>query len=413
MNTICLSAPSLLRAELRLPASKSISNRALVIAALGGDLEAVSGYSPCDDTMLLRRALAAPGKVVDIRAAGTSMRFLTAYLSATAGVSCLLTGTERMKARPIGPLVDALRQVGALVSYEGEKGFPPLSIEGRALQGGSVVMDGSVSSQFVSALLLIAPTWPKGLDLQLTGGIVSRPYIDLTLCVMHEFGAEADWTSATTIAVKPTGYRMKPFAVESDWSAASYWYEMVALAPKGDHEVRLRGLADGSRQGDSVARYLFSLLGVRTTFKGDEGVILRPSGRLVPRLEYDFSGAPDLAQTFVVTCALLGVPFSFTGLQTLRWKETDRIAALEKEMFKLGYVLRHESAGRLSWDGTRCEPQPEPVISTYDDHRMALAFAPAALRGSIAIENPEVVSKSYPAFWEDLREAHFELRVKS
>ena len=416
MNTYILSAPEQLRATVTLPASKSISNRALIIYALSGCRQLPANLSDCDDTEVIIRALETMPEVIDIKAAGTAMRFMTAMLAATSNfsplTSHLLTGTERMKHRPIKVLVDALRRLGADISYAGEEGFPPLRISGRQLEGGLLEVAGNISSQYISALLLIGPVLRRGLTLRLTGDIISRPYIDLTLCTMREFGADVEWTDVDTIEVKPKPYEPRPYLIENDWSAASYWYEMVALSPDIDAEVRLEGLMDGSRQGDSSVRYIFSLLGVKTTFSSSERMVtLRKSGHRVSRLDYDFTNAPDLAQTIVCTCCALGVPFHFTGLQTLKIKETDRIVALKTELRKLGYVLHDKNNRELSWDGT-LHPTPNtqhPPIDTYDDHRMALAFAPLSLVMPISINNPQVVSKSYPQFWQHLADAGFEI----
>ncbi len=394
-----------------LPSSKSISNRALVISALAGGGIMPANLSDCDDTDVIVRALRDMPDVIDIKAAGTAMRFMTAMLSVRPGTH-VITGTDRMKHRPIGVLVDALRRLGADISYEGEEGFPPLRITGCALDGGRLEMPGNVSSQYISALLMIGPVLRNGLTLSLTGDVISRPYIDLTLWMMGEFGAEAGWTDTRTVEVKPVPYTQSAYCIENDWSAASYWYEMVALGGPGS-TVTLTGLADGSRQGDSSVRYIFSLLDVKTAFSESSAgrpstVTLKNSGRCVPRLEYDFINAPDLAQTFVVTCAALGVPFHFTGLQTLRIKETDRIEALKAEMRKLGYVLDDAGGRELLWTGERCEPQAGAAIDTYEDHRMALAFAPLALKlGRIKINDPHVVTKSYPHYWDDLRRNGF------
>ena len=341
------------------------------------------------------------------------MRFMTAFLSVKDGEEHVLTGTERMRHRPIGILVDALRRLGADISYIGEEGFPPLRIRGHSLEGGLLEIPGNISSQFISALLLIGPVMRNGLTLRLTGDVISRPYIDLTLWTMREFGADAEWSDFETIVVKPIPYRQRPYYIENDWSGASYWYEMMALSRHKDDEIRLEGLMDGSKQGDSSVRYIFSLLGVKSTFETTQGgvpttVSLRHTGRCVPRLEYDFINAPDLTQTFVVCCALLGVHFHFHGLSTLKIKETDRIEALKTEMRKLGYVIHDVNGCELIWDGERCEPSYEAGIDTYEDHRMALAFAPAAFRtGGLRINNPQVVTKSYPRFWDDLRKAQF------
>ena len=409
-----IHAPQGLHTTVQLPASKSISARALIIAQLAGQsLDSISNLSDCDDTRAMMQALTSRSEVVDVGASGTAMRFLTAFFAATPGESHVLTGTERMLHRPIGILVDALRQMGADIVYEGEKGFPPLRINGRQLSGGSIELPATVSSQFISALLLVGPTLEKGLTLRLEGGIISRPYIDLTLCMMRDFGAQAEWTDVETISVMPTPYQPHPYVVENDWSAASYWYEMMALSRGTDDEVRLCGLMDGSRQGDSSVRYVFSLLGVKTTFETTEQgvptcVTLRRMPLRVPRLDYDFSGQPDLAQTFVVCCCMMGVPFRFAGLSTLRIKETDRIQALQTELAKMGYNIEVVDDCTLEWKGEVGEAAPQFSIDTYHDHRMAMSFAPASLRlPFISINDPQVVSKSYPAFWQHLLEAGF------
>ena len=410
-----ITAPAVLNHTVDLPSSKSVSNRALIIHALSGGGMLPQNLSDCDDTDVMIKALRDMPEVIDIKAAGTAMRFLTAYLAVTPGRHTI-TGTERMRHRPIRLLVDALRFLGAEVEYAGEEGYPPLRITGRPLDGGRIEIPGNVSSQYISALLMIGPVLRDGLRLHLTGDIISRPYIDMTLWIMGEFGAEAEWTDISTITVAPKPYAARGYNIENDWSAASYWYEMVALGGR-DSEVTLTGLMDGSKQGDSSVRYIFSLLGVKTTFgTTEEGVPttvrLSRNGHCVPRLEYDFINSPDLAQTFVVCCAALGVPFRFTGLQTLRIKETDRIEALKREMGKLGYVLRDVEGRELVWSGERCEPLPDAAVDTYDDHRMALAFAPLAMKwGRVRINNPHVVTKSYPHFWNDLKSSGFAIDI--
>ena len=412
MTQYRITRPKQLRTMVKLPASKSISNRALIIYALSDCCILPENLSDCDDTEVIIRALRNRPATIDIGAAGTAMRFTTAYLAATDSGEHVLTGTERMKHRPIKVLVDALRRLGANIEYEGAEGFPPLRIKGQRLEGGRLEIEGNISSQYISALLMIGPVLSKGLMLHLKGDIISRPYIDLTLWTMREFGADAEWSSVDTIEVKPKPYQARSYYIENDWSAASYWYEMVALSDDKEVEVHLQGLMDGSKQGDSSVRYIFSLLGVKTSFGSLKSgrptkVTLRKNGHCVPRLEYDFVNSPDLAQTFVVTCCAMGVPFRFTGLQTLKIKETDRIKALKTEMAKLGYTLKSSNDCELSWDGQRSAFSSPVVIDTYDDHRMALAFAPLALQQSITIANPQVVTKSYPQFWSDLRDAGF------
>ena len=399
-----LSAPSHIKATIQLPASKSISNRALIIHALSKGNDVLSNLSDCDDTKVMVKALTEGGEVIDILAAGTAMRFLTAYLSSTPGTH-IITGTERMQQRPIQILVNALRELGANIEYTRNEGFPPLRIEGAPLAGNEITLKGNVSSQYISALLMIGPILKNGLQLRLTGEVVSRPYINLTLQLMKDFGASARWTSDQSISVEPEPYRCVPFTVESDWSAASYWYQMASLSSEAD--IELTGLFRHSYQGDSRGAEVFARLGIETEYT-EEGIRLRKNGSYVKRLDEDFVDIPDLAQTFVVTCALLDVPFRFTGLQSLKIKETDRIEALKAEMKKLGYVLHDEDNSILYWNGERIEPQACPVIKTYEDHRMAMAFAPAAIHyPTIQIDEPQVVSKSYPGYWDDLRKAGF------
>ena len=409
-----ITPPRHVDTRILLPASKSISNRALIIHALTGGNVMPENLSDCDDTKVIIRALSHRPEVIDIKAAGTAMRFMTAYLSVTEGEHTI-TGTERMKHRPIGVLVDALRYLGAEIEYAGEKGFPPLRIRGRQLEGGRLEIPGNVSSQYISALLMIAPVLSKGLEMKLTGGIVSRPYIDLTLHLMHQFGVSAEWTDIDSITVEPQPYRQRPYTIENDWTAASYWYEVLALTDELGAKVVLPGIMDGSRQGDSAVRYIFSLLGIKTVFADREAdrltdATLTRHSCMLNRMDYDFTNQPDLAQTLIATCPVLGIPFHFTGLGSLRIKETDRIEAMKTEMEKLGYILHADSGTELSWEGDRCEPAAQPVIDTYEDHRMAMSFAPLAIRlGRIGINHPEVVSKSYPHYWNDLRKAGFHI----
>lgn len=410
-----VSCPKHIDISIMLPASKSISNRALIIQALTKGGMMPENLSDCDDTEVIIRGLGKQSEIIDIKAAGTAMRFMTAYLSATEGEHTI-TGTERMKHRPIGILVDALRYLGAEIEYVGEEGYPPLRIRGRQLEGGTLLIAGDVSSQYISALLMIAPILTKGLELKLTGNIISRPYIDLTLHLMHEFGVAAEWSDFDTIRVKPQPYQQRAYTIESDWSAASYWYEILALTDDTLSKVALQGLKDGSRQGDSTVRYIFSLLGIKTSFKekdvnGMPEALLTRHSRMLNRMDYDFTNQPDLAQTLIAVCPVLGIPFHFTGLGTLKIKETDRIEAMKREMEKLGYILHEEEGTALSWTGERCEPMTQPTIDTYEDHRMAMSFAPLAIKlGEIRINNPEVVSKSYPHYWADLRKAGFKIQ---
>ena len=404
MMQIKVTAPAKIHTTIQLPSSKSISNRALIINALGNGTHHPENLSDCDDTQVMIRALNDDKETIDIMAAGTAMRFLTAYLSVTPGTR-IITGTERMQQRPIQVLVNALRELGADIEYVANDGFPPLRITGRELRKDTISLPGNVSSQYISALLMIAPVLTNGLTIRLTGDIISRPYINLTLQLMNDFGVRAEWTDAHRLKVEPQAYHSTPFYVESDWSAASYWYQIVALSKEA--EVTLPGLFKDSYQGDSQVAGIFRSLGVETIYK-DKTVILKKNGKSVERLDYDFINQPDLAQTFVVTCALLNIPFRFSGLQSLKIKETDRMAALITEMRKLGYILHETDGSVLSWEGERCTTEEHPAIDTYEDHRMAMAFAPTCLAlPEILINNPQVVSKSYPRYWEDLRQAGF------
>ena len=404
MMQIKVTAPAKIHTTIQLPSSKSISNRALIINALGNGTHHPENLSDCDDTRVMIRALNDDKETIDIMAAGTAMRFLTAYLSVTPGTR-IITGTERMQQRPIQVLVNALRELGADIEYVANDGFPPLRITGRELRKDTISLPGNVSSQYISALLMIAPVLTNGLTIRLTGDIISRPYINLTLQLMNDFGVRAEWTDDHRFKVEPQAYHSIPFYVESDWSAASYWYQIVALSKEA--EVTLPGLFKDSYQGDSQVAGIFRSLGVETIYK-DKAVILKKNGKSVERLDYDFINQPDLAQTFVVTCALLNIPFRFSGLQSLKIKETDRMAALITEMRKLGYILHETDGSVLSWEGERCTTEEHPAIDTYEDHRMAMAFAPTCLAlPEILINNPQVVSKSYPRYWEDLRQAGF------
>lgn len=414
METYEIYPPRHIDAEVDLPASKSISNRALIIHALSGSDMLPANISLCDDTESIVDALSRNPRVVDVGPAGTAMRFLTAYYSITPGEH-VLTGTERMKKRPIAPLVDALRSLGADITYVEEDGFPPLLIKGARLPGGRVDVESNISSQFITALLLIAPALESGLELHLMGTAVSRSYIDLTLCTMRDFGADVEWTDVDVIKVNPKPYEPRTYTIENDWSASSYWYEILALIDDDRSKVALKGLRDASRQGDSMVRYIFSLLGVKTKMSGsvsagDSMATLTRHMRTLPRMEYNLVNSPDLAQTVVACCAALNIPFHFSGLDNLRVKETDRIEALVKELGKLGYVLHVVNDSELMWSGEKCDVSGE-AIDTYSDHRMAMAFAPLAIKfPGIRINNPEVVSKSYPSYWDDLRKVGFEIK---
>lgn len=406
MNYRIFPPDEMIEASIALPRSKSISNRALIINALTDGALPLTGIARCDDTDVTVAALASDGNEINIGAAGTAMRFLTAYYASCDGRTVTIDGSERMRHRPIRALVDALRQCGAEIEYAAEEGYPPLHITGKRLSGGNISLSASISSQYLSALLMIAPSMENGLTLTLEGEIISRPYILMTLSMMREWGIDSDF-SGNVITVKPGKYSPVAFSVEADWSAASYWYEIAALS-SGD--ISLKGLQSESYQGDSRLTDIFKNFGIITGFDEDGTAILEPSPDLTPRLNIDMSEQPDLAQTVAVTCCMLGIPFRITGLSTLRIKETDRLEALRKELDKLSFSITVERDSELIWNGERHPIFEEPAIDTYDDHRMAMAFAPVALYApGLIINNIEVVSKSYPGFWDDLQQAGFKI----
>ena len=399
--------PKKLVANITPPTSKSVSNRALMLQALCPEQRyTISNLAICDDTQHMQEGIAAKqagAPLIDIGATGTAMRFLTAYLSIKEGET-VLTGSERMQQRPIGTLVEALRTLGADITYINKEGYPPLRIHGCKLQGGSLEVKADISSQYISALLMIGPCLAEGLTLRLIGEIASRSYIELTLDLMRHYGATAEWIDEQTIRVDAGGYEDAPLSVEGDWSGASYWYELAAVAAHCGHEVDicLHGMRPDSKQGDRIIADWLKVEGLRLSDSSSEQLPKVAEGNNAP-LELDFTHCPDIAQTMAVTYCLLGIPYTFTGIRSLRIKETDRVAALINELRKLGFVLRAEGDEQLIWDGTRCAADENPVIVTYDDHRMAMAFAPAALcYEHLTIEHPEVVTKSYPGFWEDL-----------
>ena len=389
--------------EINLPASKSISNRALILNALAYSPYNIQNLSDCDDTRVTLKALDSNDTTFDIGAAGTAMRFLTAFLSKTVG-EWSITGSERMKNRPIKLLVDALNSLGAQIEYVEKEGFPPLKIYGSALTGGEISLNGGVSSQYISALMMIAPYMQNGLKIRLEGNVISVPYILMTKRMMKEFGVKVSFEN-NEIDVRPQQYKPVQYKVESDWSAASYWYEVLSIAGKG--QIFLSGLNANSSQGDSKVAELFEQLGVKTEYQ-PTGILLTSTDNFTDKFEYDFVNQPDLAQTFAVTCCLKNIPFHFKGVQSLKIKETNRIEALINELAKVGYVLFEPAESELAWKETspispmgRFEDAEIPSIRTYEDHRMAMAFAPIALKMPVIIENPEVVSKSSPTFWDD------------
>ncbi len=382
---------------INLPASKSISNRVLIINALSGASAPVINTAKCDDTDAMINALESQGSDFNIGHAGTAMRFLTAYLAQRSGV-WRITGSSRMEERPIGVLVDALRELGAEIVYEKREGFPPLKIKGGNMEGGAISVPASVSSQYISALMMIAPNMQNGLKLTLEGHIASKPYIEMTASIMRSFGAKVEWQGDNVVAIEPTGYSPVTYSVESDWSAASYMFQIASLLP--GVRIYLPNLLPESLQGDSGQVELWKILGVRSCFV-EGGVEIMGEVSELEQLEFNFNLMPDLVQSFAVACCLKGIKFRFTGVETLRIKETDRISALQNELLKLGYVVKAEGDSLLYWDGERVAAADEVTIATYRDHRMAMAFASAAIvRNGVIIADCEVVSKSFPTFWQ-------------
>ena len=401
-------APRRIEGEIDLPASKSISNRVLLLNALCATPGRLSNLAQCDDTDAVLSALAQPdASEVNIGAAGTAMRFLTAYFATREGREVVIDGTERMRQRPIGVLVDALRQLGADIEYVEAEGYPPLKITGTRLHGGALTVSGSVSSQYITAILLIAPVI-GGITLTIEGEIMSRPYIDMTLALMARYGVKAEWRE-NVIHVPAGEYTALDFTVEADWSAASYWWAMQAIVPQS--RISLKGLEPQSLQGDSRIAELMSQMGVTGNWCG-RYLDLRSNGGVgcCCSTFADLSGTPDIAQTLVVMLCLMGRPFRITGLRTLRIKETDRLEALRTELRKLGYVVKVEGDDAISWHFETTAAEASPHICTYHEHRMAMAFAPAAIRfPGLIIDDAQVVSKSYPLFWEHLRQAGFKI----
>jgi 3-phosphoshikimate 1-carboxyvinyltransferase len=380
-----------------LPASKSISNRVLIMDALAGKKSALHNLSDANDTQLMLKRVSSTEEVIDIEDAGTTMRFLTSYFSIT-NQNKILTGTQRMKERPIGILVNALRTLGVEINYTEKDGYPPLHIKGFPNQKTSdLKIRGDVSSQFISSLMMVAPKLPLGLTLELEGKIGSRPYIEMTASLMEKFGVTSDFTG-NKISVKPQQYKPTEFTVESDWSAASYWFAFTALAGKA--EITLPRITINSLQGDRAIIDIMKTLGVQAKVTGDK--ILLTKSETQKSISWDFTHCPDLAQTVAVVCAAKGISGTFTGLESLRIKETDRIAALQNELRKIG-------ADFVEIDNATCKVIPSSKLpghasfATYKDHRMAMAFAPLCTLMNVTIENAGVVRKSYPRYWDDLK----------
>lgn len=379
-----------------LPASKSISNRAIIIKALSGNAAQLLNLSDANDTRLMLQLIASQDQVLDVEDAGTTMRFLTAFKSIT-NQPCTITGTDRMKQRPIKILVDALRSIGAEIQYPEQDGFPPVNIVAFAGQKASeITIRGDVSSQYISALMMIAPTLPQGLFIQFEGKVTSRPYLEMTASLMRQFGAHIDFTDAG-IRIRHQVYKPTTVTVESDWSAASYWFAFTALSAKA--ELTLPSITLESLQGDRVIIEIMNQLGVNTELKGTDLLLTKKES--VTEISWDFTDCPDLAQTVAVVCAAKGISGKFTGLESLRIKETDRIIALQTELGKIGASFM-EKGGQWILTPASKEIPNGILFNTYLDHRMAMAFAPLSALADIIIEDPAVTRKSYPKFWEDV-----------
>lgn len=388
--------------------SKSESNRLLILQELFSSL-VIDNVSDSDDVQAMQQALASTGDVVDIHHAGTTMRFLTAYYSLCSTRALTLTGSSRMQERPIGVLVDALRQLGADITYDKKEGYPPLRIKGNVVTGGKVELPADVSSQYITAMLLVGTKLEKGIELHLIGNITSRPYIEMTLALLSQLGVESSF-EGNIIKVNPlVKASTEQFTVESDWSSASYFYSFIALSPIGT-VIKLKSYKKDSLQGDSYVSKLYATLGVETTYLEDYTLELKKVRDTEPVFKADLIETPDLAQTIAVTCFGLGIKCEMTGLHTLKIKETDRLVALQNELTKLGgqvditkdSMLIHPSSGMK--EGVS--------IHTYQDHRMAMAFAPLSLIGELEILEAEVVTKSFINYWDCLAEIGLNMEKK-
>ncbi|MBT4312792.1 3-phosphoshikimate 1-carboxyvinyltransferase [Flavobacteriaceae bacterium] len=390
--------------SINITGSKSETNRLLLLQALFNGFE-LKNTSNSDDSKVMQKALQTSSDRIDIHHAGTAMRFLTAYFSHIQGRSVVLTGSSRMQERPIQILVDALRDIGASISYEKEEGFPPLKIHGKKLAGGKVELPADVSSQYISALLLLGPVLEQGLELHLVGKITSIPYIDMTLSLLNSLGVSTSF-EGQLICVSPMKEIKKDIQiVESDWSSASYFFSIAALSETA--EIHLTSFRKESLQGDSVLRSIYDNLNVSSHFEGDTLILKKENKPLPTSLKLDLSKAPDIAQTIAVSCYGLGIGCDLVGLHTLKIKETDRLEALNTELSKLGATIKvTENSLHLS-PGINFKENCS--IPTYNDHRMAMAFAPLALKIPLQIEASDVVSKSYPDFWKDMKKLNFQL----
>lgn len=399
---------------IQLDGSKSLTNRALILQALCTDSFKILNGSTSDDSVTLKKLLEQKGGELDAHHAGTTFRFMCSYLSLQEGEQ-ILTGSERMQQRPIGPLVDALRKIGAPIDYIGVEGFPPLKIGKIDVHNYNeeITISAGISSQFISSILHIAPTLPRGLRITLEGDLVSRPYLEMTLKMMEYFGVQHQW-EGQTIIVPHQVYKAKDIVIEADWSAASYYYTIAAISERAN--ITLKGLYKDSLQGDAAIAKVMEAFGLITTYEGDQINIINGASEK-QMVDHDFLNIPDTAQSVAVACAGVGKPGLFTGLKTLSIKETDRIAALQKELAKVHVYFskmpqKFSSKSNKDYytlEGKAKEGSEIPAFDTYKDHRMAMAFAPLGMLFPIIINEPDVVSKSYPAYWEDLKSLGFEI----
>lgn len=403
-----LSGPSdnLLKSQIRITGSKSESNRLLLLNALYPGIT-IKNLSNSDDAAVMKKGIQLKEGMVDIHHAGTAMRFLTAFFASQDGIDVTLTGSQRMQERPIKILVDALKDLGADIDYLKNEDYPPLRIKGKNLNKPKVSLPADISSQYISALLLIAPGLENGLELELIGNITSVPYIKMTLGLLGQIGVESSFEGNTVSVLPKKSVSKSSLTVESDWSSASYFYSIAALCEVGT-KIGLSSYRKNSLQGDSILKELYKDFGVKTEFKKDSVILSKTKTNQIADVEYDLANAPDLAQTVAVTCFGLGIGCHLTGLHTLKIKETDRLLALKNELSKLGAnvsvtnrTLTLESSNKIN---------SEVAIDTYNDHRMAMAFAPLALKTVIIINHAEVVSKSYPDFWKDLEQLGFKIK---
>ena len=403
-----LSGPTnnLLKAAIQITGSKSESNRSLLLQALYSNIS-ISNLSNSDDAEVMEKGLKISKGIVDIHHAGTAMRFLTGYFSTQDGKEVTLTGSQRMTERPVKVLVDALRSLGAEIEYANNEGYPPIRIKGKKLSKNTVSLPADISSQYISSLLLIAPSLENGLELNLIGKITSVPYIKMTLALLNEIGVETSFEGNTIIVTPKASVEPTSLVVESDWSSASYFYSIVALSEVGT-EIKLSAYKLNSLQGDSVLFEIYQKLGVQTVFE-ENSITLSKTDNLKPEtLNLELSDAPDIAQTIAVTCFGLGIGCHLTGLHTLKIKETDRLEALDIELSKLGATISVTDKALTLAPSENINA--DIAIDTYNDHRMAMAFGPLAMKTTIIINDAEVVSKSYPDYWRDLKQLQFSVK---